>query len=298
MIKQSCSNFGSRRPGSTRRALTSAALAAAVAIYSSSAATGASFVPLSVSGYDTDVIFENADPSTATGKFGSRNFAEEGSTNPVIAGFAGLNATGTYATTVGTDDLTFQLGPYTGNNIGLINYSTSATTTSTLTLNTPQAYDKIALNYANASLTVTGGLGRIAASFDAIVNYSDATTETFAIPQLDWGITTPSVLPNFDVFNVSRINSADGILGAGDSANGTDVAVRWGSFGFILDVDNSKTINSVTLSAGVAETTGGQGAFFGISAAAVPEPSSMAILAVGMALLGLRRTSRSRQVSS
>jgi hypothetical protein len=180
----------------------------------------------------------------------------------------GLPASGTPFTVAGH---TFQMQSYTGNNVALVN---STTTSTTLGFSTPESESVL-------SLLLSAGNGP--APLSLTVNYLNGTTSTITgLDANDWFYT------NFSA----------------DSAGGRVSPLSSGTSGFETDgsnpnlyeldvplTDTTDPIGSVTVNY-TGTNTGTEVMVFALSgspAAAVPEPASATLAVAGAALLARRR---------
>lgn len=273
------------------RSTTSALLLAAC--HEGHAATA---LPITVTGYNTDVIFEVGGTPGAAGKFLNEGEAlyesglggASGSGLPTTA--SGRTLTSDH--TVG-DTTTFTLAAYNGNNALIVQESGGPTVkfaTWTFAEAFKQQYSK---------LSVLGLSSGGSSNYSFVVFFTDSTNTgsgvniegrfdtrgAFDGQQLpDWfgsGGTAAGQAKS----GVGRVQSANGTNFSGDNAGG---GVRLQQFDFDLTPYAGKMVDHVEF-----ESTGGGGnnrTFLAISGVAIPEPTSGMMTLAGLALLAFRRS--------
>lgn len=225
----------------------------AVVGLTSSAAAQAGPVAIGLTGWNQDVVAEStaANPTagTTTGVAGWA-FYQHGAPGSS----QGLPANGSLTSTL-NPAVTFQLQPYTGNNVILQNGS--------LTLNTPGAFSSLEF------LTSAQGTD----SVQVTLNFSDNSTASFSINDQDWVIGSSADAAT-NVGLVSRGSSWSGFYNSPVYLYEHDYTVP--------TIDSSKTLNSISFSSAV-----GNEMIFAVDGiagtAAVPEPGTLSLLLGGVA---------------
>ena len=227
------------------------------------------FAPTSIDNtfFTRDVIFGDSTAVGAPGavsNFGSRQFFETGIAASGGGSLAnGLNPNGLHTLTSGSDTYNFQLQDDSVNNIHVFH---GGNPNRSATLTTPIQTETLSFLLANAS----AGSG----SLNYTVNYDSGPTTVGSIASIpNWGGAGPNAL-----FNVARttanISNWNGL---------SDNNPIWSFFHFEVSTDPLRSVQSVDFSLG-----NGQIGLMGV-AAAVPEPSSAALLGLGGLALILRR---------
>lgn len=140
---------------------------------------GQSYVPITVSGFNSDLVANGVGTviATTTNGFDSdlssgNNFYEHG----YSTGLYGL-PTSQIINSVSSPGVNYQLANYTGNNALLL---VTLNQTGTLTLDQPGAFDKISI------LAASAGTPSQSTSFTATINFSDATNTMYSFSVPDW----------------------------------------------------------------------------------------------------------------
>lgn len=242
----------------------------AILVMIAPAANAAPVSPIGVTGWLDDLVINNPTPHNAevTGTMDGGLATPEGWTwvaadTYTDAGgstipFMGLQP-GVHSSLTGNG--TFELQPFSGlNALGLDNSRPSGT----LTLNTPAAYQSIAL-YGAASYG--------AKDLDVTLNFADSTSTTFQVLQSGLGS---------DWFNVSSLAYTVGGRASNKSEEGytrlfyqetTDLGIGESLFN-LSATDQTKLLSSVT----VTNLSGDRVSVLAISGQLVPEPTSLAML--------------------
>jgi hypothetical protein len=240
-------------------------------------AHAATVLPISVTGYNQDIIFENDGSPAATTTYGSRFFFENGlirvgGTSPGTPADGGLNSTGLY-TAVADSSVQFQLGSYAANNVLLVNRPGSGTNTGTLTFapGDQGSYSRIAIAASS------GGAGSLEQSGQFTINFVGGGTQTGQFNAEDWGLShQPIAMGGFD-----RAANPGGNAWSHD-----ENSVAFKMFLTVVDIlpaNQSLTIQSVTF--GWSSTNAGTLGVFAVSGepTAIPEPAMLGLLTMAVA---------------
>ena len=222
------------------------------AIFAMSASTGTGFIPVTITGYNEDMIVEagaeklppNGLYTTASMDTGTANTG----TGWYVKGFdpaatnTGLPAAGSTIASAAALDHQFTFAPsYTNNNVVFVDSANSGT----MTWATPSKHSAL-------SFLASAGHGPIIV--DYTVNYADASTENGIFTVNDWFNNTPVAYnPNGRV---------DVVSGAFTSVNGSNPRL----YTVDITLGNPTTpVDSVNLSYDAANTNSGLVAFFAVS---------------------------------
>lgn len=252
------------------RIVTSGGIAAAATLLLANGAFALNATPISVTGYNQDIVVE---VGGTYGGVGSLTGAMDNGANKLSGNTwyeVGQNAgalttglpSGTTFTSASDATTSFHLESAVGSNAFLLDNGQ----TGTLTFATPSFESALSV------LTSTGGGSNV---LSAVVHFADLSTQTITgIPSGDWFANTPIA-----VDANGRINSV-----GYDAVNSGNPRLYQED---ITGVNTTSAINSVDF---VVTSGGGHTAIMGLSGTAVPEPTTIATIAGGMAmLLGLRR---------
>jgi hypothetical protein len=197
-------------------------------------------VPLSLSGFNQDVVFEAGAGPSVSHDFDDSGFAwfQAGATDTAnVTHSDGLPTS--FTSKLGTP---FQFQSFTVNNVLLLD--SSGPTSGSLALTTPGRFGSLAI--LASSTTGDGG-----STGSVTVHYTDATTDTFSYNAPDWISTgaASAALPS----NVAR-----SIVGAGNTFAGIDSASNdsWQMFETNIHPNASKQIASLSFGTAGPFTTG------------------------------------------
>lgn len=245
-------------------------------------AGAATVLPISATGYNHDIIYENDASPAATTSFGSRHFFENGlirvgGTSPGTAADGGLNSTGLY-TAPADPEVQFQLGSYSANNVLIVTRPGSGTNTGTLTF-TPGDQK------AYARLAVAASAGSAGATVNQqglfTVNFVGGATQTGTFNANDWGVAGQPI-------GMGPFDRAASVSGAwSHDENNISFKMFYTNID-ILPANQSLTVQSISFG-WQSTNTGTLGVFAVSGQAAIPEPASLGLLAVGLAGLIRRR---------
>jgi hypothetical protein len=255
--------------------------------------------PISVTGYNRDVIAESTSPSSTQGvtpgdpneSWNTTGF--DGNANDLGIP-AGSTATSAFTNSVTGGNTVFLFAGATGPNAAVANYdTTNGATTQTLSFVTPGNYSSLAFAAAGLDSGATG-------TSTGTVNYADGSTVPFTFDASDWDFDRSGgddiFSPNIDRAVLATYNTPNDFVA--DSPGHVNL------YETDIATDPTKEIDSVTFS-GTYTATPFVGANAGVDVFAVsgvtaaPEPSAAATL--GLGLLGLAglmfKARRSRRCS-
>lgn len=258
----------------------------------------ATALPITVTGYNNDVVFEVGDTPGPAGKFLNEGQALYESGLGGASG-SGLPTTGSGRTftsdhTVG-DTTNFQFAPYAGNNALIMQESGGPTVkfaTWTFDAAFKQPYSK---------LSVLGLSSGRSSNYSFVVFFTDNTNTGSGVDiegRFDTrGAFDGQTLPDWFGSGGTAAGQAKSGVGRVESANGTSFSgdnpgggVRLQQFNFDITPYGGKSVDRVEF-----EATGGSGnnrTFLAISGIAIPEPSSVITALSGLMLMAFRRSRR------
>jgi hypothetical protein len=242
-------------------------------------ARAANISPLSLTGYNYDGI---ADPGRSN-PVGDTTGTLETFSDYFAQGFdrlrptIGLPAGATFTSTFNRNT-TFAIQPFDANNLLLLggNASPAPSATATLTLTKPSAVSQLAF-------LITGFNGNIAGSYSLNYLTGAARTGTFVAPD------------NFGTGNVALSGFGRYLFGTGIQ----ETPFRPELFELDVSADPSRTLGSITFSDIQTMPTGFNGppvlGVFGVSATAVPEPTTGVLLILGVLCAAASILNRNRR---
>jgi hypothetical protein len=243
------------------------ALLSTFAILTVVPAFGTTFTPVDFTGFNRDVIYG---PGGTHG--GYADAADKNYWRIYAAGTTATDGTirndglpcGNTFTSLGNSDHTYALAVAGGDSESKnVLWLTPSSATGTLTLTTPGKYSNIGVIAAAPDGGATGTIR---------LNYADATSTSATFSYQDW----------YQSSQPTNAAYKGGILayGGNNSCVFADYGVSLYLIETVLTADSTKTLTNITFT-----QTGGSGNvdFFGISGAAVPEPSAVGLTLSGMA---------------
>ena len=224
--------------------------------------------PIAATGWNRDIVVENtasipyssaAQPFDVPNNYGFYQAGLSGSTR-------GLPAGGSFTSLVdGTTVFAFQ--PYAGNNVLQLSASTSSF--GTLALTTPKAYSSLSILAAAANSGASQG--------NLVIHFADASVSpTLQFNNSDWFFQPNPAIKGFGRIDLGGISAED---------NGNDfpelyqTTLNLAALG--LSSKAIASIDFIDLASDPREST----AIFALSGTVVPEPGSMGLLAVGIAMM-------------
>ena len=258
------------------------AVFAASLLLAGSATSAATATPISLSGFNSDVISDANASIRFAQSFDAENDAwyENGT-----AGYLdGLPANSDFVSATGSG-VVYHLQPADANNILALGGRAPFPWTGMLVLTAPQRFTDL---YVIAASADAGGAF---ATGEGTINFADGTRQPFVYTALDWwegsvgNKSTPAVI---------TVGRNDQIGADGTNFLRSPFGAAFGLFEAHLAVsDTASPVTSITFtkSPGASET-----GVFGVSGTPIPEPHYVAWLAIGMCARRRRRQSRHPQV--
>ena len=244
----------------------------AVSLTLSSLSVNAGNSPISLSGWNRDVVVEAgaslpysgaASPFDVPNNYGFYQAGLPGATR-------GLPASGSFTSLVDGTTV-FQFQPYNGNNVLQLSASTSSF--GTLTFTTPGIYSSLSILAAAANSGTSQG--------NLVIHFADASVSpTLQFNNSDWFFQPSPAIMGFGRINLGGTSAEDNGASAPELYQTT---LNLAALGL-----NTKPIVSISftdLSSDPRESTG----IFAISGALVPEPGSFALVITGAAFLSVLR---------
>jgi len=251
-------------------------LAAGLAL--SSLSVSAANNPISISGWNRDIIVEAgttvpyagaASPFDVPNNYGFYEAGLPGGTRGLPSSTVGRS----FASLV--DGTVFQFQPYTGNNALQLSASTSSF--GTLTFTTPGRYSSLSILAAAANSGASMG--------NLVIHFADASVSpVLQFNNSDWFFQPNPAIMGFGRVGLSSTTPEDNGAGAPELYGTT---LNLASLG--LNTKPIVSIDFTDLSTDPRESTG----IFAISGTLVPEPGSLALLITGAALLSVFRRRKS-----
>ena len=223
-------------------------------IFAVSGSTGSGFTPITITGYNEDMVVEktpalngsytSVSMDGGTGNNGN-SWYEAGFDGQALT--SGLPAAGSTIVDASASDHSFTMAPtYAANNVAYLD-STHGTT---LVLNSPDFF---------SGISFLGSAGHGPITVDYSVNHADGTSETGTISVPDW----------FSGGLVAYISNGRVDVGSGQFANVNSGYPRL--FAMDIPVNNSGSqVTSIQLSYDSGNTSGGIAAVFAVSGVSVP----------------------------
>lgn len=243
-------------------------------------ASAAAVIPISVSGYNQDVVVEAGAPATAAGvttatmdggvtaPTGGTWYEQGFNTNALTTG---LPAKGTIIVSAVAADHTYQFPKTYGPGNGAAGTTNDAfavgqgSGSPTIALTTPLAY---------SVLSLIGSAGHGPNTVNYTITHADTTTETGSLSVGDW-------------FNGTAAYNTNGRLtvntGAFDNVNAGNPRL------YAFDITLTNTTSPVISVGLTSSSTTSTAAFFALSGSPVPEPATLGIVGIGLAGLLVRR---------